>query len=43
LLTCAGTGYGVREPPKKRGAGGKGTWGSFMDEIKEGMIMKNNM
>ncbi|GAX75724.1 hypothetical protein CEUSTIGMA_g3167.t1 [Chlamydomonas eustigma] len=35
----SGTGYGVREPPKKRGAGGKGTWGSVMDEIKEGITL----
>lgn len=30
----SGTGHTLHEPPKKSGAGGKGTWGSMKDEIK---------
>ena len=32
---------GVKGEPKKHGNGGKGTWGSAEDEIKEAMQEKN--
>ncbi len=32
-----GNGHSVNEHPKKEGAGGKGTWGSVNDEIKDAL------
>ena len=33
----SGTGHSIHEPPKKAGGGGKGSWGSVKDEIKEAL------
>lgn len=31
----SGTGHNIKEQPKKGGRGGKGTWGSYEDDIDE--------
>ena len=36
-LKISGTGHSIHEQPKKAGGGGKGSWGSVKDEIKEAL------
>lgn len=35
IINFSGTGHHIKEGPKKAGAGGKGTWGSWTDDVRD--------